>query len=164
MYAIRSYYVKGTDLDTYLDAADKVDFAYTMSSNYRSTKGYIDAMNTLFSGVENPFFDNRIAYEEVNAGLSLPEMSKGNNPVVPLSLYNCNKENELIEHTTNYVKSLLMDGYMIDGRKVKPSDIGILVRANKKGAKIKNALSSVNIPAITIDDSKVIESEQSTLS
>ncbi len=157
------YSFKGTDLDTYLDAADKVDFAYTMSSNYRSTKGYIDAMNTLFSGVENPFFDNRIAYEEVNAGLSLPEMSKGNNPVVPLSLYNCNKENELIEHTTNYVKSLLMDGYMIDGRKVKPSDIGILVRANKKGAKIKNALSSVNIPAITIDDSKVIESEQSTL-
>ena len=47
-------------------------------------------------------------------------------------------------------------------RAVKPSDIGILVRKNKQGKLIKNALAAVRIPAVTIDDSKILKSNEAT--
>lgn len=157
------YSFKGTDLDTYLEAATKVDSSYTMSKNYRSTAAYSDAMNKLFTSIENPFYDKRIAYEIVCAGKSLIEIQKGGEAVDPLSIYECNNNDQLVEQTVNQVKELLMGNYQIAGRKVKPSDIGILVRANNKGKEIKSGLNRANIPAITIDDSRVMESEQSTL-
>ncbi len=157
------YSFKGTDLDTYLEAAQKVDASYTMSKNYRSTAAFNEAMNKLFTCVENPFYDVRIDYEIVSAGRDLNEIEIDGEIVDPLSIYECKNNDQLIEQTINQVKDLLMGNYQIEGRKVKPSDIGILVRANSKGREIKNCLNRANIPAITIDDSRVMESEQSTL-
>lgn len=157
------YSFKGTDIDTYLDASQKVDHAYTMSKNYRSTANYIEAMNKLFTSAENPFYDARIAYEEVSAGRERSEIQLDGENVDPLRLYKCSRAAEVTEQTTNLVKDLLMGNYLIGGRKIKPSDIGILVRANSKGKEIKYGLNRFNIPAITIDDSRVLESEQSTL-
>ncbi len=156
------YSFKGTDIDTYLNAAKAVDCSYTMSKNFRSTAAYIEAMNKLFTSIDNPFYDERITYEKVSAGLSMPEIKNGTNEVEPLSLYQCTNESQLIEETTNQVKALLMGDYQINDRKIKPSDIGILVRANKKGKQIKDRLNNFNIPAITIDDSRVMESDEST--
>ncbi|NOU60592.1 UvrD-helicase domain-containing protein [Marinifilum caeruleilacunae] len=157
------YSFKGTDLDTYLEAATKVDASYTMSKNYRSTEAYNNAMNKLFTSIDNPFYDERIDYEIVSAGKDLKEIEKEDDIVDPLSIYDCKNNGELIEQTVNQVKDLLLENYQIEGRKVKPSDIGILVRANSKGTEIKNELNKFGIPAITIDDSRVMESEQSIL-
>ncbi|MGQ1947874.1 UvrD-helicase domain-containing protein [Geofilum sp. OHC36d9] len=157
------YSFKGTDLDTYLKAASEVDASYTMSKNYRSTAAYNNAMNKLFTSIDNPFNDCRIDYEVVSAGKYLTEIKKGGEAVDPLSVFKCDNNNELVAQTTNQVKELLLGNYQIEGRKIKPSDIGILVRANSKGQAIKRSLNKANIPAITIDDSRVMESGQSTL-
>ena len=158
------YSFKGTDLDTYLEAATKVSNPpYTMSKNFRSTAAYIDALNKLFTSIDNPFYDERIGYETVGAGFSKSEIMADNSLVDLLSIYQCDNNDQVVEQTTNLVKELLLGNYQIDGRKVMPSDIGILVRANVKGRDIKHSLNKVNIPAITIDDSHVMESEQSTL-
>ena len=157
------YSFKATDIDTYLDAAQTVEYSYTMSKNFRSTAAYTSALNKLFSSVENPFYDERIVYERVGAGFEMEEIRNGVDVADPLSIYQCTNEPELIDETTQQVKELLMGDYQINGRKIKPSDIGILVRANRKGQEIKNILNNANIPAITIEDSRVLESEQSTL-
>ncbi|MBI9068506.1 MAG: UvrD-helicase domain-containing protein [Salinivirgaceae bacterium] len=157
------YSFKGTDIDTYLDASKSVDDSFTMSSNYRSTAGYIKAMNSLFSNTENPFFDTRINYEKVKAGMTIPELTLDSTKIDPLLVYKCANNTEIINQTANQVMDLLTGDYKIGDRKVMPSDIGILVRANAKGTEIKKKLNKLSIPAITIDDSRVMESEQSTL-
>jgi exodeoxyribonuclease V beta subunit len=157
------YSFKGTDLDTYLEAATKVDASYTMSKNFRSTAAYNDAMNKLFTSIDNPFHDHRIGYEIVSAGRDLNEIKNEGEIDDPLSIYECKNNDQLVEQTINQVKDLLIGNYQIEGRRVRPSDIGILVRANNKGREIKNCLNRANIPAITIDDSRVMESNESTL-
>ncbi|MDA3853899.1 MAG: UvrD-helicase domain-containing protein, partial [Bacteroidales bacterium] len=157
------YSFKGTDIDTYLEAIQKVDQSYTMSQNYRSNAGYISAMNTFFTSNDNPFYDERITYEKVSAGVERPEIKLEGENCNPLSLYKCKNQKEIISQTVSQVKELLMGNYYIGDRRVQASDIGILVRANSKGKEIKVGLNKFRIPAITIDDSRVLESEQSTL-
>lgn len=157
------YSFKGTDIDTYLAAAQQADYSYTMSHNYRSTAAYIEAMNTFFGSIDRPFHDPRITYENVKAGLALQNITLSGNAVAPLAVYKCHNLTEITQQVTHQVKALLLDDYQLNGRKIKPSDIGILVRANAKGKEIKQALSKYNIPAITIDDSRVLESGESTL-
>ena len=157
------YSFKGTDIDTYLAARDSVKSSYTMNKNFRSTDEYNKAMNKLFTSVVNPFFDDRIDYEEVSAGKTIQELKLDDQVVEPLSLYQCDNQDLIKEETIRQVKDLLLSNYQIEGRRVKPSDIGILVRANRKANEIKVGLNRENIPAITIDDCKVLESEQSTL-
>ncbi len=162
------YSFKGTDIDTYLDAADKVEHQYTMSNNFRSTAAYIESMNSLFTSIDHPFYDERIQYEIINPGLTIPEITKDEKGVEPLSVYQCSKDDDVVEQTAIMVKDLLMGEYKISEkigeeivkRSVIPSDIGILVRANDKGKKIKESLNNARIPAITIDDSKVLDTEQ----
>src|SRR5690606_21215626 len=45
-------------------------------------------------------------------------------------------------------------------RPVELSDIGILVRSKHEGQKMKEALTKVAIPAITIDDSNILQSRE----
>jgi exodeoxyribonuclease V beta subunit len=45
-------------------------------------------------------------------------------------------------------------------RRVKPSDIGILVRSNREGKKIRDLLAQDRIASITIDDTKLLQSNQ----
>ena len=45
-------------------------------------------------------------------------------------------------------------------RRIRPSDIGILVRKNKQAIAVKACLAKRGIPAVTIDDSKILQSEE----
>src|SRR5690625_5132051 len=45
-------------------------------------------------------------------------------------------------------------------RRVRPSDIAILVRSKKDGVEIKSELSKLGIPSVSIDDSKVLQSDE----
>jgi exodeoxyribonuclease V beta subunit len=45
-------------------------------------------------------------------------------------------------------------------RALLPSDIGILVRTGREGKEVKAALSRLGIPAVTLDDSKVLQSQE----
>ena len=45
-------------------------------------------------------------------------------------------------------------------KQVVPSDIGILVRTAQQGKDVKAALGRLGIPAVTIDDAKVLQSDE----
>ncbi|HMK64526.1 MAG TPA: UvrD-helicase domain-containing protein, partial [Thermodesulfobacteriota bacterium] len=49
------YSFRGADLFAYLKAASRVDARYTLTKNWRSEPGLIEAVNTLFSGSSSPF-------------------------------------------------------------------------------------------------------------
>ncbi len=132
-----------------------------MSTNFRSTQSYVDAMNTFFTSQENFFADEGIEYIDVTAGKSegLGTLEKNNIPATPIDFVACAKNDDQHEAIAFACLDLLQN-HTIKGNKVKPSNIGILVKSKKLGADIKRELGKAGIPAVVIDDTKVIETEE----
>ncbi len=167
------YAWRKADIFTYFKAGEEVRNRYGMNVNYRSAKQFIEAMNGFFLPI--PEFDtfyflnetHQINYTRVEApaDTSRGGLYKNKQADIPITIFE-NPNNESISETvTAQIIELLGTGdYSIEEkgkpRKLRPSDIGILVRKNKQAADIKQLLSKYGIPAVTIDDSKLLESAE----
>lgn len=166
------YAWRKADLDTYFKAKSNVDNVYEMNVNFRSSASFINSMNDFF--LPNPDFDtfhfgsedNNIKYIPIS---SPTENKKGdlyqNNKLITKSIEIISLKNkgeiekntaklvlDLLENENNFIKTAQ------ETRRIKPSDIGILIRNKKEGIKIKKALTAYNIPSIVIDDNKILKS------
>ncbi len=166
------YSFRTADIFTYFNAYDDVQRRYEMNENYRSSSLLIDAMNDFFVPEENfdTFYftgeENKINYIEVKS----PEQNtKGNliknkGTIVPISISEHNKNEGIYEAVAAQVIDLLENNYELskDGieTKINPSDIGILVKQNKQGRAVKQALSKYGIPAVVISDAKLFKSTE----
>ncbi|MGM0771647.1 MAG: UvrD-helicase domain-containing protein [Halobacteriota archaeon] len=164
---------RSADLDTYKKARELTgDDPYRMNVNYRSTPAMIEALNSLLSksGDFNMFLDDKIFYEEVTSGAkSLGALTYGEDgnsgasELCPVTIwdFDINDENKNIISVANEIYALLTDeNYEINGRRVEPKDIGVLVRTNNQGRLIKKELSRLNIPSLQIDSGMVTKSEE----
>lgn len=167
------YAWRKADINTYLKAAATVANNYSMNINYRSCPAYIHSMNVFFQPVDG--FDtfafgnqeNSFSYIPVDAppAKTIQPLLKEGIPEAPILLFDCPTNDSIAAAVAKQILALLEDkSYQLeenDGhRSVKPSDIGILVRKNKQGKLIKNALAALRIPAVTIDDSKILKSHE----
>lgn len=77
------YGFRGGDIDTYNRAADDVfrygGAKYTLTRNFRSAAGMIEAVNLLFSRHASPFASERITLPEISAPAK-PELGNRPNP------------------------------------------------------------------------------------
>jgi exodeoxyribonuclease V beta subunit len=168
------YSWRSADIFTYLKAKEDVDERYEMNINFRSTESYIDAMNLFFLPEDN--FDT-FYFGELENGIKFNKVKspkpniKGclqlnDEEVIPISINNeSNNKPDIAEAVAKQVANLLSDdNYTIykDNKKAKvtPSDIGILVRNNEEGRQIKNALAQYNIPSVSINKMKVLQSPE----
>ncbi len=83
------------------------------------------------------------------------------------TVFSLQKTSLLLEAVATQVALLLQDtSYQInkkgEQRNIIPSDIGILVRTGKQGRDVKAALTRLGIPSVTIDDARVLQSEESS--
>ena len=160
------------DVFTYFKARKKVKQVYSMNQNFRSSAIYIEAMNRFF--LPEADFDTFYFSRQKDAIEYIPVESppknakgsfcKGGKPEVPLSIRTLPKD-DIPAATAAQVAHLLRNkAWQIkNGTKQQgllPSDIGVLVRTKRQGIKIKEALSKVGIPAVTFDDSMVLQSEE----
>lgn len=164
------YAFRQADINTYLAAYKDVDRLYSMNTNYRSTQRFVSSLNRFF--LPTPDFDTflfanheaPIHYVEVEAQTQPVENDffYGKDKLVPLTILNYRKNNEIIESLAEKVLELLSDrNYKLGNESIKPSDIGILVSGNKFGKEVKSALNRKNIPAIVLNDEKVMQSPES---
>jgi len=153
------------DLDTYKKAKGNVNVVPPMDLNFRSTAELIDAINGFFTGTENPFHDNEIVYERVKPGRKdLGLLTDDGSPVNPFEINGFKKKDLIKQYVVNEISRLIYSGkVLIKSNEVKPSDIAIIVRTNKEAKAMKKALSDVNIPAITVDETKVMESDEAQI-
>ncbi len=151
------------DLNTYKKARDGVQHVYTMNCNFRSTPRMVTALNHFFS-IDDPFLDQGIGYIHVDAAPGKKEMLRDGAPVTPLWLCQCKNETEVIRGVADKMAAWLNDDrYQIPGngyRRVKPSDIGVIVRTNKQGKHIKRELSRRNVPAVILTDLQVWNTDE----
>lgn len=169
------YAWRKADIFTYFKARSSVRHVYGMNHNFRSSAPFIEAMNTFFLPV--PDFDtfyfngegNAINYIKVESpernskGLLYREQAAD----APITIFHASNSNELVESVAAQVALLLISGeYMIgnetDKRPVRPSDIGILVRTGRQGREVKTHLAKLGVPAVTVDDARVLQSEEAT--
>jgi len=153
------------DLNAYFDAVDSVDQLYRMNANYRSSRNLISAMNTFFKPIpdfDTFLFGDRLPYHPVQSpsSNSKPDVFfKGQslNPILISSLNASSKTNAICALISQLVWSEQYKiGEGLAEKPIKLSDIGILVRKGSTGKKIKKALAEARIPAVTVDDTKVL--------
>jgi exodeoxyribonuclease V beta subunit len=167
------YAWRKADIFTYFKARSDVKHRYTMNTNFRSSAYMIEAMNRFFLPVENFdtfYFNNSsdsIIYRKVDSRV---EKSKGglyldSKTVTPLSITVVNNSEEILATVTSQVIDIVSNsGYIIEinGRQetIRPSDIGILVRSKRQAVSVKKELAKHGIPAVTIDDTRVLQSDE----
>ncbi len=167
------YAWRKADINTYFKAYVDADNCYSMNVNFRSTERYIEAMNIFFKPTES--FDTFYFADASNAINYIPVIVPANSSmgnlvykqksISPISIQTQLNKNSIQEAVTAQIVQLLStnDYNIVDkngSKKIIPSDIGILVRTNKEANEIKNSLAKYGIPAITIGDDKVLQSNE----
>ncbi|GGH59607.1 exodeoxyribonuclease V beta subunit [Filimonas zeae] len=168
------YAWRKADIFTYFKAREGVQRCYGMNRNFRSTPALIGAMNAFF--VPAPGFDTfyfsdaeeSIDYIPVEAANPKAATAFYRNGVeeAPVTVYSVKTREEIIAAAAAQVLALLQDsGYQVaraDGtlRAITPSDIGVLVRKHNEGRGIKAQLAKLGIPAVAIDDAKVLHTTE----
>ena len=161
------YAWRKADIFTYFKARSEVNNYYGMNYNFRSSSSMIAAMN-LFFEVDDAFyfrgFSPSIDYIKVETppGTSKGLLLRNGQEVTPITYSEHGKKSEILEAMADHIAGLFNEGYEIqkgeNARKVKPSDIGILVRSNREARNAKAALARYSIPAVTIGDDKILKS------
>lgn len=160
------YGFRKADLDVYFGAGVEPGVVcHTMNVNHRSTPSLVQAMNGFFA-IENPFQDNRLLYQEVLASQRKKDcFFRGNTLEKPLTVFKLQHEADSAAAAARQVWLLLKPdeySYFTEGQReaVKHSDIGILVRKKREAKAVKLALAKLCIPAITIDETKLLETDE----
>ncbi len=162
---------RGADVHAYLDAVRSAERA-TLRTNHRSDRQLLDALALLFDGARLGHAD--IEFSRVDASPTAPHNALGEVPVhlriVP--------DDPGVAHTSqgmeagaaaaivvgdvaSRVRALLDTGVIGKGRgrRVQPSDIGILVPSQRRAAEMANVLREWGIPTVRARTGSVLQSD-----
>ncbi|MCW3462594.1 exodeoxyribonuclease V subunit beta [Chitinophaga nivalis] len=167
------YAWRKADIFTYFNARNSVQHLYDMNLNFRSAANLITAMNQFFQPkipFDTFYFEGeRDSIEYIHVD-SPPENKKGflyhgAEKVTPIIISESSSKDKISMAVATQVAQLLQDqSYRIGQengmRSITPSDIGILVRTGKDGKLVKDQLARLGIPAVTIDDAKVLDAPE----
>lgn len=161
------YAFRQADINTYLGAYSDVDKLYSMNTNFRSSPRLVAELNHFF--LPDPDFDT-FAFGDTKGIRYLPveasekprnELLYDQQPIAPVTISKWPDMNALHDNLVARVFQLLTDEkYEIGDRRIRPSDIGILVHSGVCGKDIKERLSKINVPAVMLNDDKIMESEE----
>jgi exodeoxyribonuclease V beta subunit len=167
------YAWRKADIFTYFDAKSDVENRYSMNQNYRSSADYINAMNHFFKPTLdfNTFYfegkEQQIDYINVESPATgnTGYLSINDEKAAPIGIYQSSNKGDIYQQVVVQIVKLLSENASIintkgESRKIVPQDIGVLVRSKAAGQDIKRMLAIHNIPAITINDGKVLQTEE----
>jgi len=158
------YSFRNADIYAYLEAKkDAEDQVYSLPINWRSDPRLVDAINTLFGSIDDPFNIEDISYQEI-----LPSPGRDNELIIEteiasgINLVHFNHEEEkngepniskpyaariIGRHLCGSIRDLL-ENALLGEEKVKAGDIAILVRKHWQAREIQQALEAANIPSV----------------
>ena len=161
------YGFRGADIFTYIQAKQDVDYWFTMSTNWRSSQGMVEAVNSLFELRKHPFvFDSIPFIHMATAEKNTHKQFVVNNQAV--NALNCYilPENITSKEEYNHVSAdycaeqiaqwLSQDCYFVDDlnitenqrKKVVSADIAILVRSSREAGIMQEKLKLRGIKSV----------------
>lgn len=174
------YRFRGGDVHTYLGAKVGTTPAPPLDRNFRSRPALLRAVAALYrrAGAE-AFVDERIRFHDVQAGGSVADASYLRDGRIAPALsvrvlpapddgrtaYKADESRELAGRAcVAEIHGLLRDARdgraAIDGRRVQPGDIAVLVRTHDEAARMLRALSAAGIPAVAAGKQSLFATEQ----
>ena len=184
------YSFRGADIFTYMDAAaSRPLLHYTLNVNYRSTTALVTAVNTLFGRSRKPFVFDAIPFQPVAAaGSSEPaRLTFDGKMEAPFILWHIDNssagepagsppENRPKSLTKTEARQLITSAVAsevsrllglatehrvcLNGKRLHPGDIAILVRKNHEARKMQQALTSCWIPSVVHSTDNLFQSEE----
>lgn len=170
------YGFRGADVATYLAARESVpeDARKTLGTNWRSESGLVSAVNHLFGSHPNPFANPEIAFDRVAASGRTDERPlHGPAGRAPFELWLLGEKDDdtalsqekAARQTQDVIlaeiERLLGDPQAtIEGRRVLPRDIAILVPQNHQAIELQGELRRRGIPSVLQAAESVFASEE----
>jgi exodeoxyribonuclease V beta subunit len=169
------YSFRGADLATYLKARQQAcemsdNALHTLSANFRSSQGLVNAVNHLFAQCPHAFGTHRdqpIDFVSVQAKGSAQPLTHNGQTLAALTWMHLSQGSEYVrsgthltlmsEHFANLMAQLLND------RAAQPSDMAVLVRSQSQARQIQQALTERGVASVYLsDNSSVFASEEAT--
>jgi exodeoxyribonuclease V beta subunit len=164
------YSFRGADIFTYMDTVFSSQLIrHTLDVNHRSIPSLVQAVNTIFSSATRPFIFDAIAFEPASTtrkeGQEFLTIDGRHEP--PFIVWHVDKEGtagttqKLTKATarqtiiaavavevTNLLALAAENRARLEGRKLMPGDIAILVRKNDEARKMQEALTACRVPSV----------------
>lgn len=164
------YSFRGADIFAYLKAQGDAEHRYTLDTNWRSSPGLINAVNTLFNASQQSFLFNNIPFHD-----ALPAPDARNQLEVegdsPSPFHTCFVDGKLTKEAASVIVSewtaaeisrLLVaaqEGRALLGeRPLVSGDIAVLVRSHKQGAMVAATLAKRGIHSVQRSRASVFHS------
>ena len=177
------YGFRGGDVANYNYMKSQFDkeHIWTLDINRRSNQSLINGLNHWFGMPTSDTANNRLSqlgegiyYQHIKAHNSKNELSWFNPEVDadcflikevlsnhPVSLLHLPKDKDLTydeyETTARHIAAVLHSGHTLQGRPIKPSDIGVLARTKKDLKRVEDELVKLDIPTLTTSDVSIFE-------
>lgn len=164
------YAFRGADIFTYMKARSEVAAHYTLDTNWRSSPGMVESVNTLFRRMDAAFMFREIPFQPVkfaakNSALRF-EYLGAVQPAMNFWLLDgegCgvgDYQSAMAQHCAAQIRDWLSAGargeaVLWKGEQadpVKASDITVLVRSRQEAALIRDALTLLNIPSVYLSN------------
>lgn len=172
------YRFRNASLETYLKANDEIHNTYHLVKNYRSTPGIIAGVNEYFNpvgkGPDGGFLNQALPYSPVEFNKKkLPLLLEKNGKVEPLSSFafwsNADtpavSDTEALRHMeavaiAEEIESLLKEKVFFEGRRLRASDIAILVAKRKHANEVIEQLRKRGIRTLRSSNENVLCSKE----
>ena len=163
------YSFRGADLSTYIRARDSAikrnpHALHTLDSNFRSTRGLVDAVNHVFSQVTQPFHSTsgRIDFEKVHSrstaqalhdaqGQALTPFTVwllGDPPDSDTAQWNAQQH---VQHMAQGFAAQMVT-LLNTHEDIQPGDMAVLVRTQVQAKAMQSALHQVGLPSVYLSD------------
>lgn len=152
------YSFRGADFATYLRAAHGIapEHAFTLNTNWRSVTSLVQAMNTLYENVRDPFAGANIDYRAV-----APAPGAADGPDKPLTFWLLPQPVDTGQATDQAIRAVGAEIQRLmteDGR--SPQDMAVLVRTNRQASQVRDGLSAMGITCVLLSDASVFASDE----
>ena len=170
------YGFRGADVFAYLHGRAEAARVYTLNTNWRSVGGLVQGVNRLFGRVVDPFVVPAINYQTVTAGRARSLLSLDEEPDQPFRVWQLPEREDggawlkneartlATQATAGAIRALVLSGgrgsARIDGRALSGGDIAVLVRTNREGELVQEALSEAGIRSVCTGSTNVFFSDE----
>lgn len=171
------YSFRGADIFAYLEARSRATRQRTLETNWRSTPGLIQAVNSLFELGARPFLFSEIPFYPVNpAEREAKELLEQGRAKAPFHIWHIEREkgsktvngtvatNQAAQATAAEIARLLNLGAQgaacIGTKPLAGGDIAVLVRNHKQGKKVKDALLQLGVPCVQQGKDKIFDARE----
>ncbi|MGI8432730.1 MAG: exodeoxyribonuclease V subunit beta [Chthoniobacterales bacterium] len=155
------YAFRGADVFTYMKAAADAARKFTLTTNWRSESGLVEALNTLFDRPK-PFLLEAIEFDRVTPSGRADEklLRVGGKEEPPFHLWTAEQGDDLPAIVASEIVRLLESDVTIGDAPLEPRHLAVLTSTNSAAAQVQAALRELRVPSVLYSSANVFTTHE----